>query len=223
MGRMIAFIPARSGSKSIPKKNIKNFNGKPLIHWVINAALNCDLIDHVYVSTDGDEIAEKVKLISNKKLSVVKRSDKTSTDTASTESAMFEFAKDHEFDNIILIQPTSPLLNNIDLESAINKYNIYNADSLLSVVRQKRFIWKESKNYIKPVNYDPQSRPLRQDFEGFYIENGAFYITSRKALYDSNSRISGNVIFYEMHENTYFEIDDPSDWIIAESLHKYNN
>jgi len=219
MGRLIAFIPARAGSKSIPNKNIKDFNGKPLIHWVINAALNCDLIDHVYVSTNGSEIAEKVKIISNPKLSVVNRSEETSTDAASTESAMLEFSNNHKFEHIILIQPTSPLLHYSELKKAIDKYYINKADSLLSVVRQKRFIWEENENQASPVNYDPLSRPLRQEFEGFYVENGAFYITSRKALINSNSRISGYIIFYEMHEHSYFEIDEPSDWIIAESLH----
>lgn len=216
--KIVAFIPLRGGSKSIPLKNIREMAGKPLAYWVIKAALNCFSIDKVIVSTDSDLIKSKVEEIENKKLEIIGRSKKTATDTAPTESAMIEFAKNNVFDYIILIQATSPLLESFYLEQGIRKYFKNKCDSLLSIVRQKRFIWKEKEKLVKPVNYSPSKRPRRQKFEGFLVENGAFYITSRERLLKTGCRISGRICSYEMPEETYFEIDNPSDWIIVENL-----
>ena len=95
---------------------------------------------------------------------------------------LIEFAYNYDFEQVILIQATSPLLEKRHLEEAIIKYESANADSLLSVVRQKRFIWKEENSLIRPVNYDFFNRPRRQEFDGFLVENGAFYIT-KKIIY----------------------------------------
>ncbi|MGE4495407.1 MAG: HAD-IIIA family hydrolase [Methanosarcina sp.] len=219
MKKYVALIPARGGSKSIPLKNIKKIAGKPLIYWTIEAAINCSKIDKVYISTDSEKIIDTARNIENEKFEVVGRSPETATDTASTESVMLEFANSHDFENIILIQATSPLLTSKDLEEAITIFENSKADSLLSVVEQKRFIWeKSSDNFAKPLNYDPLNRPRRQDFEGYLVENGAFYITSKKLLQKAECRISGDIAYYKMPEETYYEIDEPFDWDIIEKL-----
>ena len=105
----VAFIPVRGGSKSIPLKNIKDIAGKPLVYWVAQAANECTYIDAVYIATDNDKIKEIVEKFGLQKVIVIGRAWETATDTASTESAMLEFALKQSFDNIILIQATSPL------------------------------------------------------------------------------------------------------------------
>ncbi len=212
---IVAFIPVRGGSKGIPLKNIKPFCGKPLAYWVIAAANLCQLVDKIYVSTDSDVIGGEVESFAFKNVEVISRSPHTAGDTASTESAMLEFATTHEFTDILLIQATSPLLNAVHLTAGIEKYLSSASDSLLSVVRQKRFIWSDDG---KAANYDPQNRPRRQDWGGFLVENGAFYITSKEAILDSGCRISGRIDLYEMPEDSYFEIDTQEDWIVAEHL-----
>lgn len=217
--KTIAFVPLRGGSKSIPEKNIKEISGKPLAFWSIEAALKCSLIDKVFVSTDSKKIRETIFQIKNNKLKVVARSKKTATDNASTESAMLEFArKRNDFQHIVLIQATSPLLTSKDLTGGINKFFRGKYDSLLSVTRQKRFLWKKKDNTAKPLNYNPLRRPRRQELNGFLVENGAFYITFRKNLLKSKCRLSGRVGYYEMPEETYYEVDEPSDWLIVENL-----
>ncbi len=219
MKKYIALIPARGGSKSIPLKNIKKIAGKPLIYWTIEAAINCSKIEKVYLSTDSEKIIDVARNIKNEKIVIVNRSPETATDTASTESVMLEFANFHDFENIILIQATSPLLTSKDLEEAIMTFESYEADSLLSVVEQKRFIWnKSSDHFVKPLNYDPLNRPRRQEFKGYLVENGAFYITSKKLLQETKCRISGNIACYKMPEETYYEIDELADWEIIEKL-----
>lgn len=220
----VAFIPVRGGSKSIPLKNIKNMNGKPLVYWTIKAANECKNIDCVYVSTDSEQIRDTVELFGFSKVKVIGRSEESASDTATTEFAMLEFAQQYDFDNIVLIQATSPLLKADDLDGGFKLFNQSNCDSVISVVRQYRFIWEISEDDCAvSVNYDVFNRPRRQEFKGYLMENGAFYITSKLDLIESGNRVSGNIKAYEMHEDTAFEIDEPSDWCIIERLMHKNN
>lgn len=213
----VAFIPVRGGSKSIPLKNIKLIAGHPLVYWTAKAANDCRYIDVVYIATDSKEIAETVRQLHLDKVKVIGRAPETASDTASTESAMLEFAANYRFDNIALIQATSPLLTAKDLEGGFELFGTENTDSVLSVVRQKRFCWKkEDGGTVTADNYDIFHRPRRQEFEGYLVENGAFYITGREKLLATGSRISGNIRAFEMDEATYFEIDEPSDWLVIE-------
>lgn len=222
----VAFIPVRGGSKSIPLKNIKPINGKPLVYWTVKAASQCKYIDKVYVATDSDEIKKTVESFKAEdaiftKVEVIGRSAESASDTASTESAMLEFAEKYDFENIVLVQATSPLLKADDLDKGFEAFNTEGTDSVLSTVRQKRFNWQiNEEGYAYPTNYDVFKRPRRQEFDGYLVENGAFYISSKEDLLRTKNRISGNIKAVEMPEETFFEIDEPSDWIIIEGLMK---
>jgi len=217
--RRIALIPARGGSKSIPLKNIKMLCGKPLIYWALDAAVNSGCFERIYVSTDDFRIKNAVKDYDNEMVQIVNRSPHTATDDATTESVMIEFANQHAFDEICLIQPTSPLITPREIQEGINKFINLQADSLLSCIRQKRFYWKVDKlGFAKPLNYDPKKRPLRQDWNGTLVENGAFYITHKKGLLENKSRLYGKIAFYEMDEQSFVELDEPADWDFVESI-----
>lgn len=219
----VAFIPVRGGSKSIPLKNIKEICGKPLVYWTVKAACGCTAIDKVYVATDHEKIREAVNSFEFDKVEVIDRSAESASDTASTESAMLEFAQKYEFDNIVLIQATSPLLKAEDLEKGFELFLQPDCDSVLSVVPQKRFYWAYNEDgTVEPSNYDVYHRPRRQDFDGSLTENGAFYITSKDDLIRTGNRVSGRMKAVEMCEDSFFEIDEPSDWIIIEALMKKN-
>lgn len=216
---IIAFIPARGGSKSIPRKNVQSLCGRPLIHWTIDAADGCAAIDRIYVSTDDAEIARVARAHGSIKIKVVGRSAETATDTASSESAMLEFAAAHEFDWMVMIQATSPLLTAKDLTDALRKREALEADSMLSVVSQKRFLWEEKPDGTgQALNYDPAQRPRRQDFAGQLVENGAFYICEREGLLRARCRLFGKTVLHLMPEESYNELDEPSDWIVIEEL-----
>ena len=213
----VAFIPVRGGSKSIPLKNIREIAGKPLVYWVAKAANDCPDIVKVFVATDSAKIKKVVEDLELEKVCVIGRSVSSATDTATTESAMLEFAPKYKFSNIVLIQATSPLLTSKDLSGGFSTFYKGGIDSVLSVVRQKRFQWAIDDNgFAIPVNYDIFHRPRRQEFNGYLVENGAFYITNRVNLLKSKNRISGHIGFYEMDEETYFEIDEQNDWLIVE-------
>ncbi len=226
MSKYTAFIPVRAGSKSIKLKNIRPIAGKPLVWWTVEAACGCEAISEVYISTDGEVIRECVRehlseFSHPEKVKFFDRNPATATDTASTESAMEDFAAKTPLENLILIQATSPLLTADDLTRGIEIYENDGFDSVLSVVEQKRFHWAKTENGgYAPTNYDYKNRPRRQEFDGYFVENGAFYITSGAAFKDSRCRLSGKIGICPMPESTYYEIDEPSDWVIIENLLK---
>lgn len=224
MIKTVAFIPVRGGSKSIPLKNIKKIAGYPLIYWTAKAVSECEIIDRCFIATDSEIIKETIDRLQIPGIEVIGRSEKSASDTASTEAAMLEFAENYIFEDIVLVQATNPLLTASDLKKGLELYHSNGIDSVLSVVEQKRFVWKKTDTGTAvPVNYDFFRRPRRQEFNGFYVENGAFYVTSRKALLETKCRLSGNIGMYVMPEDTYYEIDEPDDWIVIEELLRNRN
>ena len=215
---IIAFIPLRCGSKSIKFKNIRDFCGKPLCYWNIEA-LEKSKVDKIVVATDCDKIQKIVKSFNFTKVEVYYRTKENAQDISSTESVMLEYLNyfnNYSNDNIfILVQATSPLTETKDFDKAIDYYLINKFDSLLTCVRTKRFFWNINGNSI---NYNYNNRPRRQDFDGYFMENGAFYITTIDKLQKSKNRLSGNIGIYKMEEYKGIEIDEPIDWNIAELL-----
>ncbi len=213
--KTVGFIPARGGSKSIKNKNIMPLAGKPLIYWAILACIGVKSIEKVFVSTDSDEIKKVVESFGFDKVEVISRSSETATDTASSESALIEFCKNHKFEKVVFLQATSPLTTSADLEGALKKMKKEGADSLVSAIRNYQFLWNIKG---KPINYNPRKRPRRQDWDGYMIENGAFYISSRENILKSKCRISGKITFWEMDSKSFFEIDNPEDLAIVEKF-----
>ena len=208
--RIISFIPLRSGSKSIPLKNIKPIAGKPLAQWVIDASNKSKYINDTFISIDD-------KIISDNLIDceIFWRSKETATDEASSESALIEFSdKLNPEDLIVFIQATSPLLKSEEIDKGIEMILSGDYDSVLSVVKQKRFIWNDDST----PTYDLSNRPRRQEWSGYLVENGAFYISRVKDILKSRCRISGRIGMVECSEESYYEIDEPSDWIIVENL-----
>ncbi|AXT57342.1 acylneuraminate cytidylyltransferase [Aquimarina sp. AD1] len=218
--KTIAFIPVRGGSKSIPLKNIKEFCGKPLVYWTIKAAVETKSIDEVIIATDHEQIETEVNSFGFNKVSVYRRNSSNAQDSSSTESVILEYLEVRELDKkdaFVLIQATSPLLSAKDLTAGIKMFDKQEYDSVLSCVLSKRFFWKGNGD---PINYDPYSRPRRQDFEGIYMENGAFYINTVGKIKESSNRLSGNIGICLMPEYTDVELDEEDDWQRAEILMK---
>lgn len=214
----IAFIPVRGGSKSIPLKNIKYLCGKPLVCWNIEALENSDKVDSIIIATDSEDIVKVVQSQNYRKAEIYKRLPENAQDTSSTESVMLEYinqAKLASDDIFMLVQATSPFTRTQDFDQALIKLTESGADSLLTCVRFKRFLWNEDGT---SKNYNFKARPRRQDFDGELLENGAFYINRVKNIQESENRLSGKITIYEMSEYTALEIDEPDDWITAEVL-----
>jgi CMP-N,N'-diacetyllegionaminic acid synthase len=225
----IAIIPARGNSKSIPHKNIKEIFGKPLIYWTIKAAKESKNIQKVFVSTDNQEIK---KIAERYGAEVVSQEgvedDKTSprkydlSKESYLDSSIANIEKKGYFSkNFIFLQCTSPLTISEDIDKAYLKYKKENYDSLLTVTKScggfkcGGFLWDKEGNSI---NYDYKNRKKRQDIPENYLENGAFYIFSKKNFQKNKNRLGGKIGYYEMPSSRSFEIDEKEDWDILEKI-----
>lgn len=215
---VIAFIPLRGGSKSIPLKNIKNLNGRPLASYCIEASVVSRCIDEVIVATDSVEIINFINEKKYPKVKIYRRDEANAQDESSTESVMLEYLEkgfSNEDDLFILVQATNPFITSEHLDDAIESVHNNFCDSLLSVVHFKRFLWSKDG---ASLNYNYSNRPRRQDFEGNYLENGAFYINSVGNIKKHKNRLSGKIGYYVMPEYSSYEIDEPADWFVVESI-----
>ncbi len=213
-----AIIPLRKGSKGIPGKNKKKLLGRPLFSWVLTAAIFSSL-DEVFVFTDDQEIIDFVnkEYQWTSKVKALLRNEANANDTASTESALIEFAEaiQYDFDILCLLQATSPMTTSEDIDAVLNEIITNKKKSALTVVNTHRFTWNSDGT---PQNYDVFKRPRRQDFEGLLIENGAVYATTKEAFLESNNRVSGTIGLVKMDETSLVEIDSMTDWKIIEEL-----
>lgn len=211
---MIGIVPIRAGSKGIPNKNIKLINGKPLVWWILDS-LSKSKVDRIIVPVDPTYV-DIINNLGIDKVETYLRNPNNSKDTSSTEDVLIEVINELKLQgDILLAQSTSPLTTFQDVNRGIELYKQY--DSILSVVNQKRFIWDKNG---KSVNYDYTKRPRRQEWEGYFVENGAFYINSTANIKRTKSRLFGKIGLCEMREETYLEIDTEQDWIIIENLLK---
>ncbi|XP_029456017.1 N-acylneuraminate cytidylyltransferase isoform X2 [Rhinatrema bivittatum] len=223
-GHLACLVLARGGSKGIPLKNIKPLAGKPLIHWVLIAAIESDVFDSIWVSTDSDEIEEEAKRLGSV-VQVHRRSSEVSKDTTSSQDTIKEFLQHHpEVDLVGHIQATSPCLHPEDLINVVNKIRKDNFDCVFSVVRRHQFRWQEVKDLgnwrlsfcrTKPLNFTPAKRPRRQDWCGELCENGSFYFGTKHNV-NKGCLQSGKITYYEMKAEHSVDIDIDIDWPIAE-------
>ena len=220
---IVAIILARGGSKGIPKKNIVDFCGKPLISWTIKNCFNGGC-SSVWVSSDSKEILDiSVKYGAN----TILRPEKFSTDESTSECAWLHALnyieeKDQKIDLIVAPQVTSPLREDKDIINGIEKMLESNYDSLFScsIVEILNF-WEKGKNgKFDSVNYNWRDRKRRQDSPKQYIENGSFYIFKPEILIKNNNRLGGDIGYLEMEFWKMFEIDSLDELKMCAALMK---
>lgn len=206
----VAIIPARGGSKGIPGKNIINVGGKPLIGWSIDAALASRYIDEVVVSSDCNDILE---VASKYGASTYKRPEHLASDTATTESVIDYVLTqlDQSFDNVIVLQPTSPRRRSEHIDEAITLYSNTLADSLISVYPQgikpfKSFLIN-SKGFLNGFLDDESPFKRRQDLPETYYPNGAIYIVKMNLFLQTKKLLGKRCVPYIMDEFHSLDID----------------
>lgn len=217
---VLAIIPARGGSKSIPRKNIVELAGKPLIAYTIEKALNSKSLDRVIVSTDDDEIAN----ISRKYgAEVIMRPKQLATDEASTESVLQHAVKwllDNEGykpDIVVLLEATAPLRKKRIIDEVVNEMILTGADSVLTACKDYHYFWE--KRGGKFIRLDAKYKP-RQIRAPRYRENGSVYATKREVV-EQGKRLGGNVRIVLMDElSSLVDIHSDFDLWLAEQVLK---
>lgn len=222
----VAIITARGGSKRIPRKNIKEFMGKPMLAYAIEAALKSKLFDEVMVSTDDKEIAEITEKYGAKVPFM--RSEKTANDFATTADVLDEVLSEYEirnkhFDEFCCIYPCVPFLTAEILKQAAKKKVSLQADALMPVVRysypiQRAVIINQdgSLEYREPENASKRS----QDLEPTYHDVGMFYFCNTQKFKQNRTVILPKTALFEMNETAIQDIDTMEDWKMAEIKYK---
>lgn len=216
---ILAIIPARGGSKGIIRKNLRLLNQKPLISYQIANAVNSQFITDVVVTSDSNEILD---YSSNFPVHLRKRpadlaDDKTTLDPVVNDATLYmEQEKDTEYDVVVTLQPTSPLLSLKTLDGAIENFIQEDIETMLPVVDATHLQWKEENNYVLP---DYEERVNRQWLPRKYKETGAFLITHREYVQE-DSRFADNVNIFLLDELEGLDVDTDIDFLIAETLIK---
>lgn len=215
---IISIIPARGGSKGIPKKNIIDFCGKPLIAWSILQSKSTELIDEVYVSSDDDEIIDVSCKYGAK---AIHRPKELATDFSTSEEALLHaisiIEKEIDIDLVVFLQATAPLREKKDIVEALAEFRANKVDSLFSAARlEDFFIWKRTHDGFISMNYDYKNRIRRQDIEEQYVENGSIYIFKPFILKKYNNRLGGKIGIYEMEFWKTWEINTMEDKELCE-------
>lgn len=210
--KIVSVILARGGSKEIPSKNIINIKGKPLIYYTIKASQESN-VQETWVSTD----CAKIKKVAQKfNANVLDRPKIISQDFSKSEEALIHFSEKIEFDVLVFIQPTSPLLKSKDINKGIRLILDEGYNSVFSVYKQ-HWIPRWTLD-IKPINWKTGSRPMRQEVNEEYVENGAFYITTKTSLLKSQLRYSGKKNIVVMPLSRSFQIDTLQDLKLIQGL-----
>lgn len=218
--KAIAIIPARGGSKGIPKKNLQTVGGVSLVGRSIQTCLACPSVEAVVVSTDDLEIAAEARKYGAE---VISRPAEMSTDTASSESALLHALE--ELASVgrkpavtVFVQPTSPFLISSELEEAISRVATGEKDVVFSAFQTFAFLWKLSGETAEGVNHDSTFRPRRQDREPHFQETGGFYVMNTDKFMEAKFRFFGAIGIQEVSEDSSLEIDDQSQLTTARHL-----
>ena len=215
--KIVSIIPVRGGSKSIPRKNVVDFAGKPLMLWTIEQAKASTLVSEIYVTSDSKEILE---IADSAGARTIIRPPELSTDIATSESALIHVLNQIKEapEYIVFLQATAPLRKSNDIDNSISHLIDAAADSLLSVTKAYDYIWKESEGGISSLNFDYLQRKRRQDLQPLYYENGSIYVFKPDILKKYRNRLGGKISIYYMEPWQMVDINDNADLEWAEWL-----
>lgn len=220
--RVVAIIPARGGSKGIPRKNLHPVCGHPLIAWSIAHARSARRVDQVFVSSDSGEILE----VAGRYGAVpIRRPAELAGDEATSESAWghaleWIAAHDEPADIVVGMQATSPIRERGDLDAAVGMVETGGFDSVLSCCEVADFfLWKYADDgRPRGINHDFEHRQRRQKLSKTYLENGSFYVFTPDLLNSRGNRLGGNIGMHVMPLHTLFQIDELEDLRLCEVI-----
>lgn len=217
----VAIIPARGGSKGVPRKNLTRVGGVPLVQRAVRAAAGASAVDLVVVSTDDDEIAAAAEAAG---AHIIRRPADIAGDTASSESALLHVldelaAADMSVDTVVFVQATSPFISSYGIDEAVAHIHEGRFDSVFSAHETYGFLWRhDDTGAAAAINHDAAYRPRRQDREPHYLETGAFYVFRADGFRQAQHRFFGRVGIVEVPELTAIEIDDAQQLAVASAI-----
>ena len=214
--KLIAMIPARMGSKRIPRKNLRYLADKPLIYYPIDLVLNVRCFESAWVNTESEELG---RVAETRGVAFHKRPAELASDTATNRDFTYEFLKKHECDYVVMVNPTSPLLTEDTLRRFIDYLQNNEFDSLFSVVSYK----SEAFYLGEPINFDTSEKINSQFITPVDVNAGAMIAWKREAFI-RNQEAGVNPVFagkrglFSIPKDESCDLDTPEDWRIAEGF-----
>ena len=211
----LAIIPARGGSKGLPRKNVRPFCGQPLIAWTIEAALQAEMVSRVVVSTDDAEIGETSRRYGAE---VVWRPEELSDDASPSEAALLHALQqlDAREGTLAFLQCTSPLMLPADIDNTVAA--LKHADSAFTTTPWHHFLWAKTPEGAVPIGHSKTWRPMRQQREAQYLEAGAVYAMDIEGFIRAQHRFFGRIAMHIIAPERSIEIDSETDFLLAEVL-----
>lgn len=225
--RVLGIIPARGGSKGVPRKNIRSLGGKPLLAYTVESALSSKLLTHTVLSTDDAEIAEvgrslglEVPFMRPRELAL----DETPTFPVVLHALAAMEAVGEKFDAVCLLQPTNPLRKSSDIDTCIRLLETSGADSVVSILpvpdtfNPKWVYWRSPDGKMELASGDLEPVSRRQELPQAFHRDGSIYVTRRNVLFEQGNLYGIDVRGYEMDADRSVNIDTQDDWESAEIL-----
>jgi CMP-N-acetylneuraminic acid synthetase len=218
--KVLAVIPARGGSKGVPRKNLRLVADEPLLAYVVREALASRVLQRVVVSTDDEEIAAVARQYG---VEAIPRPAAISGDTATAEEALLHAldylhdAEGYDPELLVFLQCTSPLTLAEDIDGTVEALLAADTDTALAVTPFHYFLWERKDGDGVGVNHDKSFRPRRQDRSPQYLEAGAVVVMRTAGFRRERHRFYGRTAFYEMPGERVLEIDEPHDVWLAEA------
>ena len=218
---VVAIIPARGGSKGVPRKNVRAVAGRPLLAWSVADGLEAARVGRVYVSTEDAEIKRAAQAAG---AAVIDRPADLAQDATSSEAALLQaldaIAAERGSDPrlVVFLQATCPLRTGADVDAAVELLERTGADSLVSVSPAHLFLWAEQDGQAVAVGRDWRERPRRQDMPPRYRENGSIYVFKPWVLRQGHNRLGGKIVLFKMSEEAGVDIDSETDLEWADFL-----
>lgn len=220
--KIFGLIPARGGSKGIPRKNIKTIAGKPLIAWTIEAALRSSFLSSVVVSTDDPEIAEIARQ-AGAQVPFMRPTELARDETPGLDPVLHALDQLTQYDSVLLLQPTSPLRTTEDIDGCLSLISQTRAQSVVSVTEADTHpYWTYRLNADQTMARFLEAAPVarRQDLPPVFLLNGAMYFAKANWLRRNGSLVTAETLAYVMSKEHSVDLDTPLDWKVAELLLK---
>lgn len=221
--KVLGVIPARGGSKGVPRKNIRSLAGKPLIAWTIEAARKSVYIDRVIVSSDNLEIIEVAKAL-GADVPFVRPKRLARDQTSGMDPVIHALKEIPNYDYVVLLQPTSPLRLPEDIDACIEQVQNIGAPACVSVSEpEKSPYWMYTLQHggaMQPLISQKENAVVRQDLPDVYALNGAVYVADIKWLLDTKSFLTNETVAYIMPKSRSYDIDTEEDFLLCEWIYE---
>lgn len=214
MPELTSLVPMKGHSERVPNKNVRNFNGRPLCHWILNTLIHTPEVDDIVVNTDSDLVAEEVRKFD---ATVLTRPERLQGDHISMNKIILHDVAQTDDDLYLQTHCTNPLLRPETVSEAVSIFKEQNCDSLLSVTSLQTRLWdKEGQR----INHQRDELKRTQDLPPVYEENSNIYLFTPASLKKRENRIGDNPTMFPMDESEAIDIDELIDFKIAEAIHR---